>query len=326
MKGNEKPSKLREKTTRMPSIQLERKAESIRGYLAHVEKPDLSEYARGVAFTQLLKDLLLEAEPQFLQDYLKGMEHTLVGPKTGLYNRGRPDALYGNLVIEFKRSLSKSLEDAKEQLKKYLAILLSNPEERRRPLIGMATDGIEFRAFAPRFNVTAPSLSPDDISLVEIESANLGSMVPEEAYYWLDRYFTRQTGPITPRTKQIVGDFGPTSGSYIHTMNVLDGLWKSVEKDSESQVFYDSWQKYLRITYGGPVAEAELFLRHTYLATLAKLMVWVRLTGATEPPGEKELRTVLNGQYFSQRGIQNFLEEDFSHGWRGMRRGRTRSS
>ncbi len=106
-------------------------------------------------------------------------------------------------------------------------------------------------------------------------------------------------------------DFGPASGSFTHAMNVLDGLWKSVEKDSESQIFYESWQKYLRITYGGPVAEAEPFLRHTYLATLAKLIVWVRLTGATEPPDDKQLRTILNGQYFSQRGIQNFPEEDF---------------
>lgn len=312
MKENGKPSKLREKPARIPSIQLERKGEVIRAYLGRVaQRPELSEYARGVAFVQLLKDLLLEADPQFLQDYLAGMEHSLAGPKTALYNRGRVDALFGNLVIEFKRSLAKSLDDAKDQLRKYLAILLSKSDERQRPLIGMATDGIQIVAFAPRFGTEASSLTPEDISLVEIESANLDSMSPEQDYYWLDRYFTRQTGPIPPRTKQIVDDFGPTSGAFVHAMNVLDGLWKSVEKDSESQVFYDSWQKYLRITYGGPVAEAELFLRHTYLATLAKLMVWARLTGETEPPVDKELRTVLNGQYFSQRGIQNFLEEDF---------------
>jgi len=312
VKGNGKQSKLREKPTRIPSIQLERKAEVIRAYLSRVaQRPELSEYARGVAFVELLKDLLLEADPQFLQDYLAGMEHPLTGPKTALYNRGRVDALYGNLVIEFKRNLTKSLEDAKEQLKKYFALLLSRPDERQRPLIAMATDGIQFVAFAPRFAVDALSLTPADIELKEIESANIASMKPEEAYYWLDRYFTRQTGPIAPRTKQIVDDFGPTSGSFIHAMNVLDGLWKGVEKDSESQVFYESWQKYLRITYGGPVAEIELFLRHTYLATLAKLMVWVRLTAATEPPDDNQLRTVLNGQYFSQRGIQNFLEEDF---------------
>ncbi len=183
VKRNDKPSKLREKPTRVPSIQLERKGEVVRAYLGRVaQRPELSEYARGVAFVQLLKDLLLEADPQFLQDYLAGMEHSLAGPKTALYNRGRVDALYGNLVIEFKRSLAKSLDDAKDQLRKYLAILLSEPEERQRPLIGMATDGIQIVAFAPRFSTEASSLTPGDISLVEIESANLDSMSPEEAY------------------------------------------------------------------------------------------------------------------------------------------------
>lgn len=312
MRKKNKASKLREKPTRVPSIQLERKGQVIREYIARIDqRPALSEYARGVAFVEVLKNLLLDAAPQFLQDYLQGMEHTLPGPKTALYNRGRVDALYGNLVIEFKRSLAKSLEEAKGQLRKYLAILQQNPEDRRRPLIAIATDGIGFTAFAPRFNVEASSLSPEDIQLEEIESANLAAMRPEEAYYWLDRYFTRQTGPLAPKTKQIVEDFGPTSGAFVHAMNVLDGLWKSVERDSESQVFFDNWQKYLRITYGGPVADRELFLRHTYLATLAKLMVWVRLTAATEPPKDQELRSVLNGHYFSQRGILNFLEEDF---------------
>jgi len=312
MKKKSKPSKLREKSTRIPSIQMERKEQVIREYLSRVsQRAELSEYARGVAFVQLLKDLLLEADPLFLQDYLQGMEHTLPGPKTALYNRGRVDALYGNLVIEFKRSLAKSLDEAREQLRKYLAALQQSPEDRRRPLIAIATDGIQFVAYAPRFSLDATTLTPQDIELVATETADVGAMSPEEVYYWLDRYFVRQTGPIAPRTKQIVDDFGPTSGSYIHALNVLDGLWKSLESDSESQVFFDSWQKYLRITYGGPVADRELFLRHTYLATLAKVMVWVRLTGATEPPAEKELRNVLNGSYFSQRGIHNFLEEDF---------------
>jgi hypothetical protein len=133
-----KRSKLSEKAVRVPSIQLERKAQAIREYLAYLRhRPDLSEYARGVAFVQLLKDLLLDAAPQFLADYLQGMEHSLAGPKTTLYSQGRIDALYGNLVIELKRNLSKSLADAEKQLARYLGILLSNPEDRNRPLIGM---------------------------------------------------------------------------------------------------------------------------------------------------------------------------------------------
>jgi|DewCreStandDraft_5_1066085.scaffolds.fasta_scaffold00555_48 hypothetical protein len=307
-----KKSKLWEKPTRVPSVQLERKTHAIRAYVGHLsQRPDLSEYARGVAFVQLLKDLLIDADPQFLQDYLGGMEHSLAGPKTALYNRGRVDALYGNLIIEFKRSLSKSLPEAEEQIKKYLALLYCNAEERARPFIGMATDGIQFVTYAPRLNPDVAQPTPGDIQLVEIEKANFESLTPEEAFYWLDRYFVRKTGLLAPRTDSIVKDFGPTSGSFVHAMNVLDGVWKHVADDTESQVFYESWQKYLRITYGGPVAERELFLRHTYLATLAKIMVWIRLTGATEPPREPELRSILNGHYFGQRGIQNFLEEDF---------------
>jgi methylase of polypeptide subunit release factors len=307
-----KKSKLWEKPTRVPSVQLERKVHAIREYVAHLsQRPDLSEYARGVAFVQVLKDLLIDADPQFLQDYLGGMEHSLSGPKTALYNRGRVDALYGNLIIEFKRNISKSLSEAEEQIRKYLALLYSKAEERARPFIGIATDGIQFVAYAPRLVPDSAQPSPEDIRLVEIERANFQSLSPEEAFYWLDRYFVRKTGLLPPRTEGIVKDFGPTSGSFVHAMNVLDAVWKHIADDSESQVFYENWQKYLRITYGGPVAEQELFLRHTYLATLAKIMVWIRLTGATEPPKEPELRSILDGHYFSQRGIQNFLEEDF---------------
>lgn len=312
MKKNGKPSKLREKQARFSSIQIERKAETVREYVARLrQRPELSEYARGVAFIDLLKGLLFDAEPQFLGDYLEGMERSLAGPRTALYNRGRTDGLYGNLIIEFKRDLSKTLDDAQAKLQKYFSILFSRPEERHRPLIGIATDGIAFIAYAPRFDLNRSEFQPEDIQLVEMEKADLAAIDPKEVYYWLDRYFVRQTGPLAPTTKQIVQDFGPSSGAFIHAMNVLESVWKAVESDTESQVFFDNWQKYLRITYGGPVADRELFLRHTYLATLAKVMVWVRLTGAKEPPKDAELHSVLNGQYFNQRGIHNFLEEDF---------------
>ena len=215
----------------MPSVQLERKAHAIRDYVGHLtQRPDLSEYARGVAFVQLLKDLLIDADPQFLQDYLGGMEHSLAGPKTALYNRGRVDALYGNLIIEFKRSLAKSLPEAEEQIRKYLALLYCHAEERARPFIGMATDGIQFVTYAPRLRPDVAEPTPGDIQLVEIEKANFESLSPEETFYWLDRYFVRKTGLLAPRTESIVKDFGPTSGSFVHAMNLLDTVWRLVAR------------------------------------------------------------------------------------------------
>ena len=66
---------------------------------------------------------------------------------------------------------------------------------------------------------------------MEIEKADLAAMDAKEVYYWLDRYFVRQTGPLAPSTKQIVQDFGPSSGAFIHAMNVLDGVWKVRNKN-----------------------------------------------------------------------------------------------
>ncbi|MFQ6043899.1 MAG: UPF0758 domain-containing protein, partial [Candidatus Poribacteria bacterium] len=89
------------------------------------------------------------------------------------------------------------------------------------------------------------------------------------------------------------------------------GLWESLKSGAEFIVVYESWEKYLRIVYGTSVAEAELFIRHTYLATLAKLMAWSRLTEAKEQPDDAQILSVLEGQFFKDRGIENFLEEDF---------------
>lgn len=74
---------------------------------------------------------------------------------------------------------------------------------------------------------------------------------------------------------------------------------------------FDAWDKYLRIVYGSKVAEDELFVRHTYLATLAKLLAWQRLTESPELPSDAEVLKMLEGRLFNELDIDNFLEEDF---------------
>ena len=76
-------------------------------------------------------------------------------------------------------------------------------------------------------------------------------------------------------------------------------------------MIYDSWEKYLRIVYGSEVAGDELFVRHTYLATLAKLMSWVRISEITSLPDDAQIIQMLEGRLFKAQGIENFIEEDF---------------
>ncbi len=77
------------------------------------------------------------------------------------------------------------------------------------------------------------------------------------------------------------------------------------------QVIYENWRKYLRVAYGTSVGDEHLFVRHTYLATLAKLLAYIRITGAQVAPEEALTQEIIQGTFFEKQQIMNFLEEDF---------------
>ncbi len=97
----------------------------------------------------------------------------------------------------------------------------------------------------------------------------------------------------------------------------LDAVWRTVANEPDFAVLYESWDNYLRIAYGTSFADEaagrDLFIRHTYLATLAKLMVWARLVGGVSAgeADDDEVAGLLSGRAFEAYGILNFLEEDF---------------
>ncbi len=106
-------------------------------------------------------------------------------------------------------------------------------------------------------------------------------------------------------------DFGVKSHALQTTTNALLALWQGIKAQSDFAVIYDSWEKYLRIVYGSKVAGDELFIRHTYLATLAKLMSWMRISESMSLPNEAQIAEMLEGKLFKTQGIENFIEEDF---------------
>ena len=156
----------------------------------------------------------------------------------------------------------------------------------------------------------APTVTEDDVTLLLIEFADWTKFSHDDVKQWIDRYFLRQE-ILSPTSGRIVFDFGPRSHAFQTTGNELLALWRRLCARSEFAVVYDQWEKYLLIVYGSKVAADELFVRHTYLATLAKVMAWRRLTGATELPDPTEICELLEGELFAKQGIENFIEEDF---------------
>jgi hypothetical protein len=121
--------------------------------------------------------------------------------------RGRIDSLLGNVVFEFERDLSKTLEEALEQLKQYMAALWNNSKYRVQYTC-IATDGISFRPYRPHTDVPEnQKVKEDEISLDPRESIDLFHVDPVDAYFWFDRYLL-STPILEPSVGRIAGDFG----------------------------------------------------------------------------------------------------------------------
>jgi len=308
-----KKSRLVEKATRMPDIESAKNELAIETYLGEIGGIN-SEAAKSQRFTLLL-DALFGVQPGFIEEYVQGIEKYLKMKGKDRIIRGEADQLAGNLIIEFERELSSKakIEEAEGQLRKYTACAWSQEKtDRRTKFVCLASDGRRFRAYTPiaEGKLEAP-IEPEGIRLNLLEDMDSSKVKWEEFYFFLDRYLLRKE-VLHPTSERIIKDFGPQSHAFAVCDAALICQWNELKSRPDYEVLYDAWEKYLRIVYGSSIADEELFIRHTYLAMLAKLMVWTRLATSPNHPGERDILRILEGTYFKEQfAIENFLEEDF---------------
>jgi SAM-dependent methyltransferase len=305
-----KKSKLKETSSRLTTPYDESLKPAFKRYQKEIGASNV-ETARALRFSLLLSEWFSQARPKFVEEYLKGLEKYVKVKAKDFIIRGRIDALYGNAIIEFEGDLRKKLTEAKRQLQEYLYCLLADQKEQDVHYLCIASDGILFYVFTPRWkNMEELPKKPEDIELRELERADFSKIEANQAFLWLDRYFFR-TKQLHPTTEEFVKDFGINSPAYAFAIKLLQSEWNRVSTKSEFKVIYENWSKYLRIAYGTSVADTELFLRHTYLASFAKLLAYMRLSEKVTTPTAADIVDIFTGKFFQRRGIQNFLEEDF---------------
>ena len=304
-----KQTKLTEKPARVPETREAQWKKDVSAYLSDVEALH-TESARSHRFAMLMQSLV-GLEPSFIESYGRGIEKYLKVKQKDRILRGKTDSLFGNVIIEFESNLAKKREEAEEQLRRYTAILWSQEAmDARTPYLCIATDGVRFVSYSPTLAAAKYDVSPHDVELQVLEEADWRELQPREVYFWLDRYFLRKE-ILHPTSETIVRDFGIKSHAFQSTTRALLALWQEIKARSPFAVVFDSWDKYLRVVYGSQVAGDELFIRHTYLATLAKLMAWKRITESTSLPDDAQIIELLEGRLFKAHGIENFIEEDF---------------
>lgn len=234
---------------------------------------------------------------------------TAVGPK-----RRHIDAYYGNAVIEFERSLKAKEDEAKRQLREQVAGLWRDGDS--RPLVCVATDGVVWKMFRPRADRASPQ--PEEIELVPLRELVLSGQTLTDFWIWLTSLLFREAR-TEPTAERFRVDFGATSLAFAEAMDALEQAWEAVAESPETQLALDTWQRYLTVTYGSLSDAAgsrpelvSLFLKHTYLASLARLLVWAALSrGRTTGALRDVANDVLSGRYFESKGIENLVEDDF---------------
>ncbi len=112
-------------------------------------------------------------------------------------------------------------------------------------------------------------------------------------------------------TQSIVAGLGPASPAFRTALADLRSLFRQLQDQPALQLRVGQWRRYLALVYGEETGDTELFLKHTYLALVARLLAAVRLNvGAL--PSPKDLAGIIQGDYFHDRAaLANFVEEDF---------------
>ncbi|MEM2173285.1 MAG: N-6 DNA methylase [Thermoproteota archaeon] len=272
-----------------------------------------NEATRADRFRDFIRKTFPEVEVGSVRGYYPELEKYLKWVGVGQVVKGRADSLFGSLVLEFESILDESHEEeAKKQLRRYISIIWSIQAERGQPyerLTAIATDGLSFIVFKPRSLVSKGPITIEKILLEEIDRVNISKLNPEDAYTWLKRYIITaaiELRPVDP--DEFARRFGIGSEVFNDAFKILKKGWDKAKE--ESATLYEQWEAHLRIVYGVAVGSEELYIRHTYLATLAKLIVYSAYSGGALPLSREELSQILDGSIFRKWRIINFIEED----------------
>ena len=116
---------------------------------------------------------------------------------------------------------------------------------------------------------------------------------------------------MTEQHPSLPDKFGVASQVFRESKETLGLLFNRVREHSDASTKYGEWR--YRRSLGGRQGDPseELFITHTCLALLSRLVAFRFLTGQGRADDPDDLTKVLTGDYFWEHDIYNFAEQDF---------------
>ncbi len=196
----------------------------------------------------------------------------------------RIDVLAGAVVVEVKRKLPREMGRGKEQLRAYLERVRGALPRGTEP-VGVITDGHEWHIFSPDLSPIQSVNAKDPNFLDALRRLPLRlekpSPEPREIALELSELYRRE---LFPRMRELWG------------------------RARHSTAALGEWRRMMRIVYGEELGD-EVFIMHTFITTVAKLLVAADLGVRVWDP--ETVRRVVSGSLFRERGVRIIEGKDF---------------
>lgn len=282
------------------------------GYISDV-KAAKSEQPKKELFLNLLGSPAFFGEnaSDFVKQFAAGAENNIynIARKGKRSELGFADTQYGTVIIEFEDDLKKTGAHAADQLKDYLSGNWNSGIQARFTLI--ATDCLVWMIYSPNYDtlVELEHLKADDIVFNAPIIFDVREHTADEFYFFINRYLmVYDAKPAT--IDEIKLTFGHGGEVYNAAMSGLNKVYRKIKDTSEMRTAFEQWEKLLSIAYGRFQGSDELFLTHSYLSALAKIMAYVVISGG-EFIDDAALKGIITGDAFRSYHVANFTDEDF---------------
>lgn len=262
--------------------------------------------------------------PWWVQAHVQGTEeHVQFGSSYGT-RHGFVDSVVGKTAIEYEKNLTVQsiFNEGYYQVKEYCAALynIGIPEDE---ILGVLSDTVRWYGYKIHIIGDVPNgqlYGANNIELEQISFIDL-SIGTENEYIrfecFINQFMARSASRLL-NANTLVTDFGMESAYYLKYIDVFSSMINHamVDKPKYAELIKQIWQDFIAYLGVSEYGKFSLttFINEYYLVTVAKIICANILARQAIISDKDELKTILNGNYFTRHNIYNFIEYDY-FGW-----------
>lgn len=281
------------------------------------EKEDVLRFLFCTRLTSMFPD-----KPWWIEEHAARSEGNSVYRIGDTTHHGFADVLIGKTAVEYEKNLDnrRVFDEGYGQVLDYCAGLI-NESVPERDIVGVLSDTVRWHAYAVEVTRRPPNgqrYGRDDIRLRELDSLDMSDPTDERLGHF-ERFVNAYYGRVASRrltAESLADDFGltsPNSGAFLSGISaVVDAARR--DRPQYAELVRHLWDGFVN-SCGDKSDEGffDDYAHELYIVTLAKLLCANILDGTVKQDAA-DVRAVLDGGAFRDRGVENFVEYDY-FGW-----------